>query len=137
MPNGWSRPDANTSLLLGLAAPSAARMTRIRPGSDSAIKMSPFGATRIVRGSWRLDANSLTWNPGGTCGVAAIGLPITRGGFEAGRVAYGVGLLAGDAPRRVPASTSLTMRRLGPGHMPSALATRLRRSSSRRREVAL
>jgi len=36
MPNGWSRPEANTSLRLGLAAPSAARRTRIRPGSDSA-----------------------------------------------------------------------------------------------------
>jgi len=49
MPNGWSRPEAKTSLLLVLAAPSAARRTRIRPGSDSATKMSPFGATRTVR----------------------------------------------------------------------------------------
>jgi hypothetical protein len=55
MPNGWSRPEAKTSLLLGLAAPSAARRTRIYPGSDSAMKMSPFGATRtrVDRGSWR------------------------------------------------------------------------------------
>src|SRR5438128_12481922 len=91
MPNGWSRPEANTSLLLGLAAPSAARRIRIRPGSDSAIKMSPFGATRTVRGSRRLEANSSTWKPGGTFGVAEAGFAITRGGFDADRVAYGGG----------------------------------------------
>src|SRR6266545_1504209 len=66
MPNGWSRPEANTSLLLGLAAPSAARRTRIRPGSDSAMKMSTFGP-------------------------AETGLAITRAGFDADRVAYGGG----------------------------------------------
>src|SRR5258708_28267353 len=91
MPNGWSRPEANTSLLLGLAAPSAARRTRIRPGSDSAMKMSPFGATRTVRGSRRLEANSSTWKPGGTLGTAEAGLAITRGGFDAGRAAHGGG----------------------------------------------
>src|SRR6516165_1993171 len=90
MPNGWSRPEANTSLLLGLAAPSAARRTRIRPGSDSATNMSPFGATRTVRGSRRLEANSSTRKPGGTLG-AATGFAITRGGFDADRVAYGAG----------------------------------------------
>src|SRR5258707_4974981 len=88
MPNGWSRPEANTSLLLGLAAPSAARRTRIRPGSDSVMKMSPFGATRTVRGSRRLEANSSTWKPGGTFGAAKTGFAITRGGFDADRVAY-------------------------------------------------
>src|SRR2546430_17043458 len=91
MPNGWSRPEANTSLRLGLAAPSAARRTRIRPGSDSATKISPFGATRTVRGSRRLEANSSTWKPGGTFGAAEIGFAITRGGFDADRVAYGGG----------------------------------------------
>src|SRR5262249_61983141 len=91
MPNGWSRPEANTSLLLGLAAPSAARRTRIRPGSDSAAKMSPFGATRTVRGSRRLEANSSTWKPGGTLGAAETGFATTRGGFDADRVAYGWG----------------------------------------------
>src|SRR5438128_1479644 len=91
MPNGWSRPEANTSLLLGLAAPSAARRTRMRPGSDSAMKMSPLGATRTVRGSRRLEANSSTWKPGGTFGTAETGLAITRGGFDADRVAYGGG----------------------------------------------
>src|ERR1700758_5723341 len=91
MPNGWSRPEANTSLLLGLAAPSVARNTRIRPGSDSAMKMSPFGATRIVRGSWRLVTNSSTWKPGGTFGAAEAGFAITRGGFDAARVAFGGG----------------------------------------------
>src|SRR5262245_48671365 len=91
MPNGWSRPEAKTSLLLGLAAPSAARRTRIRPGSDSATKMSPFGATRTVRGSRRLEANSSTWKPGGTLGAAETGFATTRGGFDADRVAYGWG----------------------------------------------
>src|SRR5215510_12140911 len=91
MPNGWSRPEANTSLLLGLAAPSAARRTRIRPGSDSAMKISPLGATRTVRGSRRLEANSSTWKPGGTLGAAEAGFAITRGGFDADRVAYGGG----------------------------------------------
>src|SRR5258705_11377805 len=91
MPNGWSRPEANTSLLLGLAAPSAARRTRMRPGSDSAMKMSPLGATRTVRGSRRLEANSSTWKPGGTFGTAETGLAITRGGFDADPVAYGGG----------------------------------------------
>ena len=83
MPNGWSRPEANTSLLLGLAAPSAARRTRIRPGSDSAMKMSPFGATRTVRGSRRLEANSSTWKPGGTLGAAETDFATTRGEFDA------------------------------------------------------
>jgi hypothetical protein len=55
------------------------------------MKMSPFGATRTVRGSRRLDANSSTWNPGGTFGAAEIGFAITRGGFDADRVAYGGG----------------------------------------------
>src|SRR4029453_3493264 len=91
MPNGWSRPEANTSLLLGLAAPSAARRTRIRPGSDSATKISPFGATRTVRGSRRSEANSSTWKPGGTFGAARIVFVITRGGFDTDRVAYGGG----------------------------------------------
>src|SRR5262249_60861710 len=91
MPNGSSRPDAKTSLLLGFAAPSAARRTRIRPGSDSAMKMSPFGATRSTRGSRRSVANSSTWKPGGTFGTAEAGFAITRGGFDADRVAYGGG----------------------------------------------
>ena len=91
MPNGWSRPDAKTSLLLGFAAPSVARRTRIRPGSDSAMKMSPFGATRTVRGSRRSEANSSTWNPGGTFGAAETGLAMTRGGFATDRVAYSGG----------------------------------------------
>src|SRR2546427_6126521 len=100
MPNGWSRPEAKTSLLLGLAAPSAARRIRIRPGSDSAIKMSPFGATRTVRGSRRLEANSSTWKPGGTFGVAEAGFAITRGGFDADRVAYGGGRAGGFCPNQ-------------------------------------
>src|SRR5262245_24892908 len=91
MPNGWSRPEANTSLLLGLAAPSAARRTRIRPGSDSAMKMSPFGATRTVRGARRLEADSSTWETGGTLGTAETGLGTTRAGFDADRVVYGGG----------------------------------------------
>src|SRR5262249_29694776 len=91
MPKGWSRPEANTSLLLGLAAPSAARRTRIRPGSDSATKISPFGATRTMRGSRRLAANSSTWKPGGALGAAEAGFGTTRGGFDADRVAYGGG----------------------------------------------
>src|SRR6516162_7266800 len=91
MPNGWSRPEAKTLLLLGVAAPSTARRTRIRPGSDSATKMSPFGATRIVRGSWRSEAKSSTWKPGGTLGATETGFGITRGGFDADRVAYGGG----------------------------------------------
>src|SRR5258708_37650104 len=91
MPTGWSRPEATRSLLVGLAAPSAARRPRMRPGSDSAMKMSPLGATRTVRGSRRLEANSSTWKPGGTFGTAETGLAITRGGFDADRVAYGGG----------------------------------------------
>src|SRR5262249_58364287 len=91
MPNGWSRPEANTSLLLGLAAPSAARRTRICPGPDSAMKMSPFGATRTTRGSRSLETNSSTSKPGGTFGVAEIGFAITWGKFDADRVAYGGG----------------------------------------------
>src|SRR5262249_57403471 len=95
MPNGWSRPEANTSLLMGLDAPSAARRTRTHPGSDSATKMSPFGATRTVRGSRRLAANGSTWKPGGTLGAAETGFGTTRGGFDADRVAYGGGRAGG------------------------------------------
>src|SRR5215471_7463429 len=91
MPNGCRRPEANTSLVLGVDAPSAARSTRIRPGSDSAMKMSPFGAIRTTRGSLRLEANSSTWKPGGTFGAAEAGFAITRGKFDAERVAYGGG----------------------------------------------
>src|SRR4029453_3954555 len=89
MPNGWSRPEAKTSLLLGLAAPSAARRTRIRPGSDSATKMSPFGATRTVRGSRRSGGKNSARKPGGPFGAGEIGFAITRGGFDTDRVAYG------------------------------------------------
>src|SRR5215471_6138627 len=93
MPNGWSRPEANTSLLMGLAASSAARRTRIRPGSDSAMKMSPFGATRTVRGSWRLAANSSTWKPGGSLGGAETGCGNALGELDADRVAHDGGSL--------------------------------------------
>src|SRR5262249_60969751 len=98
MPKGWARPEATTSLLLGLAAPSAARRTRIRPDSDSAMKISPFGATRTMRGSRGLEANSSTSKPGSTLGTAETGFAITRGGFDADRVAYGGGGWA--VPRR-------------------------------------
>src|SRR5258708_39924435 len=104
MPNGWSRPEAKTSLLLGLAAPSAARRTRIRPGSDSAMKMSPFGATRTMRGSWRLETNSSTSKPGGTFGVAEAGFAITLGGFHVDRGEVGGGW-AGDV---FPTTRSMT-----------------------------
>jgi len=40
------------------------------------MKMSPFGATRTVRGSRRSEANSSTWNPGGTFGAAETGLGV-------------------------------------------------------------
>src|SRR5262249_59113571 len=73
--SGRIEPEANTSLLLGLAAPSAARRTRIRPGSDSA-----FGATRTMRGSRKLEANSSTSKPSGTFGVAEDRGPTTHGG---------------------------------------------------------
>jgi len=63
--------------MLGFAASSAARRTRIRPDSDSAMKMSPFGATRTTRGSRRLEANSSAWKPGGTFGAAEIGFATT------------------------------------------------------------
>src|SRR5262245_64700418 len=52
------------------------------------MKMSPFGATRTMRGSRRLAANSSTWKPGGTLGAAETGFGTTRGGFDADRVAY-------------------------------------------------
>src|SRR5262249_24143704 len=55
------------------------------------MKMSPFGATRTMRGSRRLEANSSTWKPGGTLGAAETGFGTTRGGFDADRVAYGEG----------------------------------------------
>ena len=80
MPNGWSRPEAKTSSLSGFAAPSAARRTQIRPGSDSAMKMSPFGATRTARGSRRLEANNSTPKLGGTLGAAEAGFATTREG---------------------------------------------------------
>src|SRR5262249_61787783 len=44
-----------------------------------------------VRGSRRFEAISSTWKPGGTLGTAETGFAITRGGFDADRVAYGGG----------------------------------------------
>src|SRR5207247_10899937 len=52
------------------------------------MKVSPFGPTRTVAGSRRLEANSSTWKPGGTFGAAETGFAITRGGFDADWVAY-------------------------------------------------
>src|SRR5260221_2404610 len=91
MPKRSFRLEGNTALVSGFDAPSAARSTRTRPGSDSATKMSPFGATRTVRGSRRLEANNSAWKPGGTFGAADAGLAIRRGGLDAERVAEGRG----------------------------------------------
>ena len=53
--------------------------------------MSPFGAVARARGSLNPDANSSTWNPGGTCGDAPAGRATTRASLLAERVAYGAG----------------------------------------------
>jgi hypothetical protein len=90
MPNGLSKPDANIRASRGLASLSLARRTRIRPGSDSATKRSPLGATTSARGSLRSEAKSSAWKPGGTFGKAA-GRATIRGKLFADRVANGFG----------------------------------------------
>ena len=69
MPNGRPRPSAKT-------APSPARFlapevlkTRMRPAPVSATNTSPFGATRMTRGSASPCAKSSTAKPGGAFGA--------------------------------------------------------------------
>src|SRR6266536_4400958 len=90
MPNGLSRPEAKILASRGLASLSLARRTRIRPGSDSATKRSPLGATTSARGSLRSEAKRSTSKPGGTLGEAA-GRATMRGKLFADRVANGFG----------------------------------------------
>jgi len=80
MPNGWSSPCANTAFFAGCAAPSAARITRTRPGWVSATKTSPLGATRITRGLVRPVTNGAAVKPGSVCSSAPAGRGTTLEG---------------------------------------------------------
>ena len=79
MPNGRSRPAANTWFSDGMSAPSAARITRMRFTRVSAMKISPLGATRSRRGPDKPVASCRTVKPGGTDNTAFAGRLITRG----------------------------------------------------------
>ena len=50
LPNGRLRPVANVSVFAAFPSLVIPRKTKMRPGSLSARKMSPFGAVRISRG---------------------------------------------------------------------------------------
>ena len=55
----------------------------MRPARVSATKISPFGATRMMRGPLKPSANNSILKPGGTCGAAPPGLATTREKFAA------------------------------------------------------
>src|SRR5580658_6020296 len=74
MPNGPVKPSAKLVTLFALVPSAEGRMTLMRPAAVSARKISPFGATRMVRGACRLLANTLTTKPAGTCSFARCGL---------------------------------------------------------------
>src|SRR6476620_3523013 len=88
--------------MLGLVAPSAARRIRIRPDRVSAMKTSPFGATRICRGPLKPSANSSILKPAGTCRTADAGRPTTRELLAADGVAPGFGKSSGLINLQVP-----------------------------------
>src|SRR6185437_1313379 len=88
-PERRAKTAGNISLVAGFAAPSAARRTRIRPARVSATKISPLGATRMMRGPLRPSANNSILKPGGACGAASAGRATTRDMFAAAAVAPG------------------------------------------------
>ena len=102
MPNGSLSPPAKISFALGVAAPSAARNTRIWPLPVSATKISPFGATLSRRGSLRPSATRSILKPGGTCSETPAGRGTTRAPQEADGVAPGRRRSCGLIRRIVP-----------------------------------
>src|SRR6185369_11975114 len=91
MPKGRFNPWAKMRFVDGVSAPSFARMTRMRFCEVSDTKMSPFGATRTMRGLVRPDANSFTVNPGSTDKLALAGRGTTVGKLPADGVSNGAG----------------------------------------------
>ena len=75
----------------GLPSLVSPRNTRMRPGSLSARKMSPFGAVRNVRGLSRPAAYISTLNPAGAAGHTLSGRATNFGPLSADWVAYGCG----------------------------------------------
>ncbi len=85
MPNGADRPLAKTTFFASFPSSPGRRM-RIRPAEVSAMKRSPLGAARMIRGSDSPSAKSSTVNPSGAFGFAPAGRPVSRGGLLAERV---------------------------------------------------
>src|SRR5436190_22669040 len=91
MPKGRFKLCAKIRFSDGVSAPSFARKTRRRFCEVSETKISPFGATRTIRGLVMPDANCFTANPGGTDKLAFAGRETTVGKLPAEGVAYGAG----------------------------------------------
>ena len=86
------RPDAKTSVSLGLPAPPLGRSTLMRPDRLSATNTSPFGATRIARGPARPLAKIWTAKPGGALRWAPSGRRMTRTTLSADALELGGGM---------------------------------------------
>src|SRR4051812_30276445 len=105
MPNGWRRPDANSSTRSGPASRSAPRTTLTRPAADSTTNTSPLGAVRIMRGSLTLVVSRSTTKPSGTRGSAPAGRRTIAAPLSADGVAYGAGRSSGVSLRRTPGAS--------------------------------
>jgi hypothetical protein len=88
--------------VLGAAAPlPPGRNTRMRPALLSATNTSPLGATRMMRGSARPEANRLTSKPFGTIGFWSVRrTSLTK--FRADADVFGAGKSCGLMIRRTP-----------------------------------
>jgi len=111
MPNGLSRPEANTLNSEGFAAPLEARIARTRFPSLSATKISPFGAVRTTRGPVKPEANNSAVKPRGTFGDALSGRFATIGKLVAAAVAFGAGISSIPIFRRTPGRPSANRHR--------------------------
>src|SRR6185503_4870876 len=91
MPKGRVSPVANSVALATLAPSADGLSTLMRPCPDSAMKMSPFGATRITRGPSTSRVKTSILNPGGSFNEASPGFATTAGKSRAEGVANGAG----------------------------------------------
>lgn len=97
-PYGCFKPLTNMADCSGLPSLVRPRNTRMRPGSLSVTKISPFGTVRRVRGLSRREAYSSTLNPAGAVSIFKAGSdePALETEFEPERKKFA---LVGYSPR--------------------------------------
>src|SRR5271170_3381424 len=95
MPYGRFNPVTNVSVVTGFPSAVMPRNTFRSPPELSAMKISPLGAVKILRGSLKPLANNSTLKPGGATGQAFFGRSISLGPLVADLVAIGLGMSLG------------------------------------------